>query len=443
MHADTYRYLHDIFQMRRYEPEGPNSRILAEHAQSSQKENYSRVSGAILSFAANQKINRLSNVGGIQNIIAIYIDNMFSKSPVGIFGSEKSLYVSGNIPLIIDGVVKEPSKFIMEGGEDDLYFCFAAALFYETARSGILPNNGNAIPFELTREIASYAGWLAVDGASGQVDYFVHEQKSVVDAQTEALKSSVGQALEDADKQIGSRIGGLETRVETLGQRIEGAINATEDATNKAATFESQIIDLAKKTDAMSASIDAKIADSEDKVDAFLASAEARSTYENLKIHWLDRSSSARQAFFWSSTVLAVVLIVIPLIAMVNKAAVFAFMKDLSDLAGPDLPTDAGPIHLTVATIGRLVVITIPLALYFWLIRLVVRFNSRSLILMDDAGLRATMIETYYKMIEKSAATPEDRALVLSALMRPAPGHGSDPIDPPNFTEVMDKAMGK
>jgi len=62
---------------------------------------------------------------------------------------------------------------------------------------------------------------------------------------------------------------------------------------------------------------------------------------------------------------------------------------------------------------------------------------------MDDAGLRATMIETYYKMIEKSAATPEDRALVLSALMRPAPGHGGDPIEPPNFTEVMEKAMGK
>ncbi|MER9757562.1 DUF6161 domain-containing protein [Mesorhizobium sp. M0166] len=98
---------------------------------------------------------------------------------------------------------------------------------------------------------------------------------------------------------------------------------------------------------------------------------------------------------------------------------------------------------MTVATVSRLVVVTIPLALYFWLIRLVVRFNMRSMLLMDDARQRATIIETYYKMIEQQAATKEDRALILQALCRPPPGHGSDSIEPPNFTEVIDKAIGK
>jgi hypothetical protein len=83
------------------------------------------------------------------------------------------------------------------------------------------------------------------------------------------------------------------------------------------------------------------------------------------------------------------------------------------------------------------------LALYFWLIKLVVRFNMRSMLLMDDARQRATMLETYYRMIEKGAATNEDRALVLQALMRPAPGHGPDSVEPPNFTDVIEKAMGR
>lgn len=47
------------------------------------------------------------------------------------------------------------------------------------------------------------------------------------------------------------------------------------------------------------------------------------------------------------------------------------------------------------------------------------------------------------KMIEQSGATVEDRALILQALCRPALGHGGDSVDPPNFTEVIDKAMGR
>ena len=81
-----------------------------------------------------------------------------------------------------------------------------------------------------------------------------------------------------------------------------------------------------------------------------------------------------------------------------------------------------------------------PLGLYFWLVRIVVRFNMRSLLLMDDARQRATMMETYYRLIEKEAATKEERALVFQALMRPPPGHGPDTVEPPNFTEVIGKA---
>lgn len=111
-----------------------------------------------------------------------------------------------------------------------------------------------------------------------------------------------------------------------------------------------------------------------------------------------------------------------------------------TDAIGQPLPTPSDA-QVTIAAIGRLVIVTVPIFLYIWAIRLVVRFNSRSLMLLDDARLRLTMLDTFFHLIEKEGAVKEDRALVLNALFRPAPGHG-DNVEPPNFTELVTKAMG-
>lgn len=194
---------------------------------------------------------------------------------------------------------------------------------------------------------------------------------------------------------------------------------------------------------AAKADLEDKYAGSASKASAFLDSIRAQTNFDALKIHWNDRSRDAKRAFIISSVVLLALLVIVPGFAIYEKDVVISFMKGLAGAATVDVGIESGPVGITVATISRLVIITIPLALYFWLIRLVVRFNLRSMLLMDDAGQRATMLETYYRMIEKEAALVGDRALVLQALMRPAPGHGGDTIDPPNFTEVIDKAMGK
>jgi hypothetical protein len=111
-----------------------------------------------------------------------------------------------------------------------------------------------------------------------------------------------------------------------------------------------------------------------------------------------------------------------------------------TDATGQVLPAP-NDTQITIAAIGRLVIVTVPVFLYIWAIRLVVRFNSRSLMLLDDARLRLTMLDTFFHLIEKEGAVKEDRALVLNALFRPGPGHG-DNVDPPNFTELVTKAMG-
>lgn len=172
------------------------------------------------------------------------------------------------------------------------------------------------------------------------------------------------------------------------------------------------------------------------------ANAELQAVKEGLrtlsaKKLWDKRAKTSNFAFWASAVLLVVMLLIVPAFALYNLDDVLLALRHISDAA---TQTDAGipgPTQLAVATISRLVVITVPLALYIWVIRLVVRFNMRSLALHDDAQQRHTMMDTYFHLIEHQAASKEDRALILNALFRPIPGHGAENIDPPNFTELV------
>lgn len=86
---------------------------------------------------------------------------------------------------------------------------------------------------------------------------------------------------------------------------------------------------------------------------------------------------------------------------------------------------------------GRLIVFTVPALVFLWMIRAVMRFFIRSLLLMDDARQRQTMLETYFLLTERGRADEKDRPMILWALFRQTRGHGPDGIEPPDFTEVI------
>ncbi|CDX27757.1 hypothetical protein MPL3356_70216 [Mesorhizobium plurifarium] len=443
MQQATYRYLHDFFSTLEYSPSGSASRALTEHALAGQLDHYRRLVSSIFSNAAKQKIRRISDSRSMLQVCMSYVNSIFEKNPLSISGIEGEFVLSGVIPVISSPPGDTFPKEVEESFTDDLNFCFPAALFFELSRAGVKPNNGNPLPPELDRESASYAAWRAIDSSSDDPSSFVAARNNIIEKQAKELADKIDEALADINKRTTEHAGSLDTHLRTLSERTDTALKSTEDAIVRAASFESQILDLTKKADGLDAAIDAKTADADDKISGFLASAKARSTYENLKIHWVNRSRTARSAMFASWIFLGILLILIPCFAVYENESIVALITRIANAANITLPTDAGPIALTIATFSRLIIVTIPLALYFWLIRLVVRFNMRSMLLMDDANVRATIIETYYKMIEERAATIEDRALILTALCRPPPGHGGDSVDPPNFTELVDKAMGK
>lgn len=154
---------------------------------------------------------------------------------------------------------------------------------------------------------------------------------------------------------------------------------------------------------------------------------------------WEERASRSRWMYGISFGFLVLLLVGLPTVALVNLDTTLDILRHVGDATMQGLPANPTDGQLTIAAIGKLVVVTLPIAFYIWLLRLIVRFNTRSMVLWDDARQRETMMDTYFHLIEKQAAQKEDRALILAALFRPAPGHGPDNVDPPSFTDLMEK----
>ncbi|MBZ9653521.1 hypothetical protein K9U38_02030 [Phyllobacterium sp. 2063] len=155
------------------------------------------------------------------------------------------------------------------------------------------------------------------------------------------------------------------------------------------------------------------------------------------RLLWTQSAERAKNAYIASCVVLVLLLVGVPVLAILNSAAIFAFFHALGQAVLVDLPENATETAILIAAVSRLVLVTLPVALFIWLIRIVVRFNMRSLLLMDDARQRNTMLETYLHLVEQDKDVRADRPLVLEALFRRTPGHGPDTIEPPNLSEVL------
>ncbi len=439
MNAETYNFIRSILGSNVYAPGGSNSREATNLYQKEQAAIYRQISQTLGNYTQSAAIDS-GTVGAIRAFTDQFITQATQMAPAGVSteGDQNTLFAK--IPIVTNAQVERAQEFIKvrpasaTGRFEDLSSAFAAGALFEMRDFARPPNN--QIPFSVSAELASYAAWRALEEApldqSGSFAKQMSEMTGIANRLTQDLRGQAAASVITLDKNI-----------ETLTSRANLALEAAETAAKQAGEFDSHAKDLRQKIDDFTVDIEAKTVDAESKLEAFLNAAKSRSTYEGIKIYWTDRANAAWWALVTSALVLFVLLVVIPAFAIWENDAVISLLKHLTEAAGVDVANQQNAVVLTVATISRLVIVTIPLALYFWLIKLVVRFNIRSMLLMDDARQRATIIETYYKMIEQSGATVEDRALILQALCRPAPGHGGDSVDPPNFTEVIDKAMGR
>jgi hypothetical protein len=161
---------------------------------------------------------------------------------------------------------------------------------------------------------------------------------------------------------------------------------------------------------------------------------------DRARLNWNDRFKEARTGFFISCGLLVGFLIVTILGAYFAGPSIVASVNHF-DLA---LFLSGGSFGLAIAhQLGRLLVFSVPILVYLWMLKATMRFFMRSMLLMDDARQRETMLDTYFLLTEKGRADERDRPLILWALFRQTPGHGADGIEPPDFTEVINAGFNR
>lgn len=151
---------------------------------------------------------------------------------------------------------------------------------------------------------------------------------------------------------------------------------------------------------------------------------------------WKRQAQFATAAFWLSFALLLAILVGSPFAIYCYRGELLALIASIETAAAAAASRDEA-VLATAVIISRLALIGLPVALLIWAIKLIVRFNTRSMLLMDDARHRVAMLNTFLFLLKQEAATIQDRGALLEALFRRTPGHGPETVEPPNLTDLM------
>ncbi|WP_107677233.1 hypothetical protein [Agrobacterium sp. LAD9] len=347
------------------------------------------------------------------------------------------------VPLLVEQSVEEYMKRI-DALRDPLtpFSQFAigaqafAAFLYEVREIwvvGPVPQRRD-IPPNVLAEFNNYSAWkIGQSSRSGENDVFglnaleqrrIEFLKNEVDALLDGQRQSIGTLgaiVNETKSELDETIQRLGVESETTRAKVSG-MNQTLEASRQ------ELEALLREVDASKAN-----------VKAFADAVRLEFGTDATKKLWKYRSYWSAASFWVSAGVIAAVITLPPYYALTHVEDVVNLLERISIAATHGTPSDGSAAQVTANAISRLVIVSAPLALYFWAIKLLVRFNTRSMMLMDDARQRHTTMDTYAHLVEKNKATIEERGLMLSALFRPLPGQGAENVDPPNFVEIINK----
>ncbi|MCM2455319.1 hypothetical protein HGO37_07980 [Rhizobium sp. CG4] len=350
-----------------------------------------------------------------------------------------------SIPALTDeGVAKwmkrlraEFSFSFAETVGEEIVVMALAAFAYETKALWVSDQNlqrsgGLHFPLNFTIELESYGFWKGM------------ESKFKEDLNWPDTRKSIEEFTEEQVRRIDTTIQYAQARsseVDSLLHEHREAIAKIYGDTTKTikgmnTDIEAQSARL-KQQDELFEKIVAGVSTAEDHVKAF-----AKAVREELKVDatkklWNHRATDSARSFWVSAGLIAFAIIYPPFWVFKNLDTVLLILAHVSEAATTALPNGSGIVQNAASAISRLVIISAPLALYFWSIKLLVRFNMRSLALMDDAHQRQTTMDTYFHLVENNKVTAKERGLMLNALFRPLPGQGQDNVEPPNFVDLI------
>ncbi len=247
--------------------------------------------------------------------------------------------------------------------------------------------------------------------------------------------SKAHEELLNIEKIITKSFGSIKSNADTITKEYNNINKIVEQNKSKVEKFiQQQEISLVENANDVKLTIIKHLEETEERIKNFEVSAnESLSTMQMGKL-WDSRANSA----FWSLIFIGLILA-----GMFGTAiAGIPYYKDeISALIKIDENINVAQSTLFALQVSRTFLIAVPIFMYFWAIKLLIRVFIRSLLLFDDARQRRTIMDTYLFMLKNGQVDEKFMPLILWALCRQVPGHGSDGIEPPDFTEVVNAGL--
>ncbi|KAA1181200.1 hypothetical protein FP026_12810 [Rhizobium tropici] len=145
--------------------------------------------------------------------------------------------------------------------------------------------------------------------------------------------------------------------------------------------------------------------------------------------HWQKVASTANRYAFFALVAFVVLLAAPALLIALEWSAVSGYIDHVLDIT-------KGTI-----SVASLVVFTVPVLAYGWLLKHVSRIFAQNLLIASDAEHRRVMAITFLGLAKRKSVgiAEQDRALILNALFRPAPTSPQEEGPPLGLLEFIKK----
>lgn len=327
-----------------------------------------------------------------------------------------SFRIFSPLPVLDDNLVDDIMLFVQRGNGDLQRSEKTARMFSLTAAAALLVEVG---------KIGQNAEQL-ITISNGPYSFAFEGQMAAYAAvkSTRFLKQSLEKDASEQLSRVVSQVQNYKAEFDSLREHQRGELDLLAGS--------------AETLRANASEIEAEITKSKERLANFEKTIREEQKLNNARRSWEIRYQEARNAFK-----ISVGLLIFCLVLTFGSSYLWGF-ELIKALAALDPSTSGASESVGVAIthqIGRIIIVTVPIAVFLWMVRAVMRYFMRSMLLMDDARQRQTMLDTYFMLSEQGRADEKDRPLILWALFRQTPGHGSDGIEPPDFTQVINAGL--
>lgn len=387
-----------------------------------------------------RKVNAVENVG---NFLKNALGEPLLKTIMPVSGNNGTYTIRSPYPLILqkamadwDSNLNENIGVLSDESRRDLAWFILGALGFFAYRSKSIPSGMDIVSFP-----AFHAAMMEFSSLSAHQRGFSRDASPLLQ-RFDNFKNESKRIMEMAELERATHEKDAAELRARMHDAESGAQKAEMNFNHLRESFKKHLDFTTAKFEELALSANVRIEtvrqDSEQKLLDHAKVTNERLNLRHVTQRWQDVKRRAKRVL-WAAGIAIFVLFVSAAMTIVYWGhEILNFLTPL-DLKTIYLNTTAtGVLSMQIA---RVALLAIPLVSYFWLLKIAVRIFMRSLVIMDDADQRATIMDSYYALTGDGMTDERALPMMLWAIFRPLPGHGPDGIDPPDFTEAINAGL--